>query len=449
MKPQDNELNTPVADEDTPRAMDDCGCGSEESESAPVRYSVALLGARMHYAVPRMLQSAGLLDRFFTDMPILNPAVRRLAQIVPSGLYPHSLRALIDRRIDDVPRSAITSFPLFGARYAWRRRRAGDLSEQMRAYLWGGTEFCRCIVRYGLGRAGGVYVFNSAGLELMQHARQRGISCAMEQTSSPKLVETELLRTELERFPGWSHEKREADAVREYADREKAEWAAADVILCGSEHVRCGIETEGGPLEKTVVVPYGVDMQLERGHEGRHAPNDPLRVLFAGAIGLQKGIGDLARAASLLGKTRPHVRAAGSNVLTEIGRKEVEKHVQLLGRIPRSQMVEEYRRADVFVLPSICEGSATVCYEALAAGLPVITTPNSGSVVRDGIDGFIVPIRSPEAIAEKLDRLASNSALWYELSRNARERARDFTVDRYRDRLLESLKNVKRNGLTN
>jgi glycosyltransferase involved in cell wall biosynthesis len=99
-------------------------------------------------------------------------------------------------------------------------------------------------------------------------------------------------------------------------------------------------------------------------------------------------------------------------------------------------MAGHYRWADVFVLPSVCEGSATVCYEALAAGLPVITTPHAGSVVRDGLDGYIVPIRDSGAIAQKLERLASDPELLTAMAANAAARAREFTIARYAERLL-------------
>jgi glycosyltransferase involved in cell wall biosynthesis len=65
-------------------------------------------------------------------------------------------------------------------------------------------------------------------------------------------------------------------------------------------------------------------------------------------------------------------------------------------------MADLYAWADVFLLPSICEGSAMVTYEALSWGLPVITTHNAGSIVRDTVDGWLVPIRDSEAIAKKL-----------------------------------------------
>jgi glycosyltransferase involved in cell wall biosynthesis len=80
-----------------------------------------------------------------------------------------------------------------------------------------------------------------------------------------------------------------------------------------------------------------------------------------------------------------------------------------------------------------------VCYEALAAGLPVVTTENAGSVVRDGMDGFIVPIRDAAAIVERLETLDRDRPLLESMARAARERAREFTLEKYGERLLAAL----------
>jgi glycosyltransferase involved in cell wall biosynthesis len=117
----------------------------------------------------------------------------------------------------------------------------------------------------------------------------------------------------------------------------------------------------------------------------------------------------------------------------------LSKHVELRGIVPRAEMAAEYEWADVFLLPSICEGSATAVYEALAAGLPVVCTENAGSVVRDGIDGFIVPIRDGTAIAKAITTLADNVGMRAAMSESAVARAADFTVERYGKRLLSAL----------
>jgi glycosyltransferase involved in cell wall biosynthesis len=115
--------------------------------------------------------------------------------------------------------------------------------------------------------------------------------------------------------------------------------------------------------------------------------------------------------------------------------------VTLIGAVPRSEVHYHFAWADIFLLPSICEGSATACYEALAYGLPVIATPNTGSVVRDGVDGFIVPIRDPAAIAERIERLADDRELLAAMSNAALERSSEYTIDEYGKRLLSALAN--------
>ena len=95
---------------------------------------------------------------------------------------------------------------------------------------------------------------------------------------------------------------------------------------------------------------------------------------------------------------------------------------------------------DVLVLPTLCEGSATVTYEALASGVPVITTENSGSVVREGIDGFVVPIRDAVSLAEKIELLCDDSGLRLQMADAARTRLSEISLAAYAERLLRVLK---------
>jgi glycosyltransferase involved in cell wall biosynthesis len=101
-----------------------------------------------------------------------------------------------------------------------------------------------------------------------------------------------------------------------------------------------------------------------------------------------------------------------------------------------------FESADAFVFPSLHEGSALATYEALASGLPVITTENAGSVVRDGVEGFVVPIRDVAALKEKILTLYQDAELRREMGVRARERAEQFTWEEYRARLGELLGQV-------
>jgi glycosyltransferase involved in cell wall biosynthesis len=110
-----------------------------------------------------------------------------------------------------------------------------------------------------------------------------------------------------------------------------------------------------------------------------------------------------------------------------------------LSQVPRSQIREEFRRADIFVLPTLAEGMALVHLEAMACGVPVITTSHCGSVVRDEVDGFIVPARDATALADRLQQLLEDRPLRMQMGASSRERAREFTWTRYGERLLTVL----------
>ena len=130
---------------------------------------------------------------------------------------------------------------------------------------------------------------------------------------------------------------------------------------------------------------------------------------------------------------------AGQLDITSDAKRLLSSYVRLLGAVPRSEVREQFEWADVFLLPTLCEGSATVCYEALSYGLPVITTPNAGSVVRDEIDGFVVPIREWASIVDRIERFLDDYDLWEAMSANALKRSAEYTLEKYGERFVSAL----------
>jgi glycosyltransferase involved in cell wall biosynthesis len=399
-----------------------------------MRFIVAQLGARMHYAVPAILARADMLERLYTD----TYAAARLRSLFggPSHRMPAPLRRWLGRIPLDIPEERIVSFAGLGLEYYWRRVRSAASGSSSGAYLWGGGELCRRVLRRGLGNGEGVYTFNSAGLELLEAARTRGLAAVMEQTIAPGAVEDELLDFERRSFPEW-----EPAGVRDpfrgaLNERERREWAASDLILCGSEFVREGIEACGGPVDRCRVVPYGIRLPTEL--PAKDFSHRPLRILTVGMVGLRKGAPYVLEAARRL-KGAAQFRMVGHLAIPRHVQELLGAHLDLVDAVPRAEMRRHFLWADVFLLPSICEGSATATYEALGYGLPTIATANAGSVVRHGIDGFVVPIRDSDAIVEKLQCLDADRDLLATMSRSARQRAEDFTLERYGERLLSEL----------
>ena len=131
--------------------------------------------------------------------------------------------------------------------------------------------------------------------------------------------------------------------------------------------------------------------------EKHHGPD--CTFLFAGGISHRKGIKYLLEAWRRIRRPGWRLQLLGP-LPADLG--PLEPYLDLvepLGRVSHAEMPARMASADVFVFPSLFEGSAVVTYEALACGLPSVVTPNAGSVVRDGIEGFVVPASQVDGLA--------------------------------------------------
>ncbi len=407
-----------------------------------MKIAVAMLGARMHYAVPRMLHQEGLLHRFYTDTYIGNkPWLERALQLVPERLRPGELSRWLGRKDPLLPPEKVVSFDSLGLQYALARRRAAGNGATVEVVVEFAKRFNHRVLQYGLGEVDAVIGFNSAAQELLAQARRDGQRCIMEQTILPRRLARRILAEEQARWPGWEKPAAKLNNEHMLEEREFAEWQLADMILAGSEFVRDGLTASGVPQEKIRVVPYGVDTsRYNHIRNARKGPDEkrPLRILFAGQVGLRKGVPDLLHALQMLDPEAVEARFAGPIALRREKLEPFSPWVRFLGPVPRIKMLELFEWADVFVLPSLVEGSATVTYEALASGCPVIATPNAGTIVRDEVEGLIVPVRSPELLANAILRYADDKELLIRQETRLKESFTIYGLGRYRNDLLDA-----------
>lgn len=408
--------------------------------------AVAMLGARMHYAVPRLFYEAGLLDRFFTDSYIGNkPWLEAALRSIPDSIQPSIVARWLGRKDEILPPEKVISFEPLGLWYGYARQRAVGPLQLLEVSREVARRFNQNIFKVGLGQAQIVWSFNGPAHGLFQAARQEGRICVLEQTILPRTLEWRLMAEEQQRWPTWEEAPTDWSQTPPTDDREEGAWELADAIVVGSDFVRDGLVSLGVAPEKIHVIPYGVDPErfsLESFGYVCSLSKRPLRVLFAGTVGLRKGVPDLLDALQSFNPGEIEARLAGSVALRDEKLELYQPWAKFLRHVPRSQMRGLFQWADVFVLPSIVEGSATVTYEAIMSGCPVITTPNSGSIIQDGVDGFIVPVRDPEQIAAALRRYIEEPGL-LDMHRQAlsstRERA---SFKRYKAdlvRLIEGL----------
>jgi glycosyltransferase involved in cell wall biosynthesis len=218
---------------------------------------------------------------------------------------------------------------------------------------------------------------------------------------------------------------------REYSERLQVECALADRILVGSTFVRESFVATGHDASKLAVTPYGVD--TERFTPRRTARGDgTFRVLFVGQIGQRKGMSYLLQGYERFRRPDCELHLVGDYVSGH----EVYRRYRHLYRhtpnVPQTELPALFHDADVFLFPSLIEGMPLVVLEAMACGVPVITTTHGpGDIVRHGVDGFFVPIRDSEAIAERLEQLYRDRDLREQMGRNAREQAVRHSWDAY------------------
>jgi glycosyltransferase involved in cell wall biosynthesis len=206
-----------------------------------------------------------------------------------------------------------------------------------------------------------------------------------------------------------------------------------DRFLSPSAYVTGCLQDWGISDSMIIEIPFGVDTRLFR-----PAPiqsGKPIRFAFSGKVSVRKGILRLLRVWKRLNLGEAELHLYGT-VEPEVR----EKLAEVTGVYTYGFMdiTGELGKNHVFVFPSPLEGSSKSVFEALACGLPVITTPNSGSVVRHGIDGYIVGPEDEEALGEAIKTLYENHRLRKKMSANARQRAEEFTWDAYVSRVWET-----------
>ena len=242
--------------------------------------------------------------------------------------------------------------------------------------------------------------------------QQSGGRFICDRGSSHQRFQERLVREEYER---WGVHRTVTDP--RVIDREEQIYDLADCITVPSTFAANSFLEMGVSPGKVRVIPYGV--RLERFHPSSAPPSDTFQVLFAGSVGLRKGFPYLLQAFAALAHPRKKLVVAGSiqadirSVLPTLPQDRVE----YVGSVPQTRLAELMSSSHLLVLPSIEEGLALVQGQALACGCPVLASTNTGAedLFTDGVEGFIVPIRSAQALASRMQQIADDPELQHRM----------------------------------
>lgn len=277
----------------------------------------------------------------------------------------------------------------------------------------------------------GVYAYEDGARETFRAACDLGLRRIYDLPIAYWQTAGQLLREEAQRLPAWEPTLGATRDSEAKLRRKSDEMELAEVVICPSQFVADSLPSEARAKKKITIVPFGSPVSSPM--DVRKPATGKLRVLFVGSLTQRKGLGDLLAAARLLNRNDMELVVMGSpQVPMEFYTKEFNGVTYEPGR-PHAQVLELMRSCDIFCLPSIVEGRALVMQEAMSQGLPLIITPNTGGgdLIEEGRTGFLVPIRRPDLIAEKICWFADHRPELPEMSKAAQKKASQLTWEMY------------------
>jgi glycosyltransferase involved in cell wall biosynthesis len=378
----------------------------------------------MHYGLPLALHRAGILDRVFTEFFAEPGSAEAMMVKVMAPVRPELAKRMSLRYCSELPIRRMIRNPwlLIPEQFA----RIG--SSSLESYQRRCTQLVgRWVQRLGFGTADVFFGFvRNVDPQLCRRARRQGLTVVGDQIIAPALIQNRESMIQQERWTGWEP----PPVLSGVRDLEHETWATCHHLTAPSEYVKTGLIEEGVDPDKISVLPYPVAPDwycpIQRSNRTK-----PLTVGFVGTVNLRKGVPYFFEVARRLPRSEFRFKMVGP---VHLFPDAVERHrgpVEVVGGRSRKDAARLLDEFDVFFFPSTCEGSAGSVMEAMTAGLPVICSPNTGSVVRDGIDGHIVPYDDIDSAVDKIVQLAADPERRLEMGRSARARALSFDVDEY------------------
>lgn len=396
------------------------------TELGLLRVALIQTGARRDYELARMLSAAGVLSSFHTTAGWRagrNPSGFARAFFTENQIVTRTVTGVAAEKVH-------SSFLAEFVGQMWKRLGFDPLGRKRIENAVLGRQ----ILWRGLGDANVLFtVDGNGGGNLIKRAKRGGLMVATDVVITPFAYARTL--KEQRQFPGNLGSEIRHEQIRRFESHYRFLAEESDVLLCPSEFVAEEmIALDRRASKKVEIVPYGMgefqtlEAQPERG-----------RVLFAGNDAIRKGLRFFAEAAELLADRSDIKFVVAGQHGPEIKNHPYFRRLEFLGKLTRRQMADEFRRAQIFCLPSVAEGSASVVLEAMAAGTPCLTTPMTGSPVTSGVNGYSLEGDIPTQIAGYVRSIVDNPELAQSLSSFATATVSSNTQEKLTERLVEVL----------
>ena len=384
------------------------------------------LGAREHYAIPRALHSQGQLKCLITDAWVTEiSAFNYLLLGWLSGLRQryHSELKTANVIADNSSLLLWTAKQKYQSDYDWYKI--------IKCNHWWQKRTLKHLESLKITKKDiTLFTYSYAALDLLKYAKQKGWKTVLGQID-PGIVEAKLVLEASKKYP--QYQSKLSTIPLDYWQNWRAECNLADRIIVNSRWSAQALTQTGISLDKIEIIPLAYQPPAAASEFIRTYPqsfdrNRPLKVLFLGQVIMRKGIAAIFEAIKLL-SARPiefwFVGAIGVTLAPEL---KHHPQLKLCGAVNRQAVQEYYQQADIFLFPTLSDGFGLTQLEAQAWGLPIIASEFCGSVVKDKLNGLILPNVSPEAIVNSLSFCLHNPHLLQQFSQASNQVLSEFNL---------------------
>jgi glycosyltransferase involved in cell wall biosynthesis len=284
-----------------------------------------------------------------------------------------------------------------------------------------------------------IYAYEDEAATTFEQAKQLGIHCLYDLPIAYYKTSQRIHTEEVERFPTLRSAMPAAREPGWKLERKQKEVELADHIFVASSMTERSLLDAGVNPKKVTVIPYGAPTNYFR---PLPKPDHIFRAIFVGRFSPRKGAHYLLKAWKDLNLTQAELMIVGSNMMPHDWFAPYQDLCRQVASVSHMSLNQYYSAANVLVFPSLVEGFGLVLTEAMACGIPIITTPNTAGpdLITDGVEGFIVPIRDVDALKEKLEWCYQNPDALAEMGKAARKKAESLSWENYRQHLAEKVK---------
>lgn len=391
-------------------------------------------GTQYSFHLAKQLEKAGLLYQFYTGLAISNDSFKaKLLHFLPATIY----KKISNRIIDGIPSEKLKTLPLLEYQTIVGMRNTVNPEELIYKR---NLKFQQAIPDSAIKECDVVIGFDTSSWILAERCKSFGKLFFLDISIGHPLSKEKIYAQLSNSYPEWKEQI--TPKKKEYINLECREMELADLIIVPSEFVKQTLVENGISQQKIKLNPFGTIIDEFTFNPDKNIDKDNIVFLFMGSFSPRKGLPLLIEAWKEMNIPHSKLIIAGYGKIPD--KVILPDNVINKGVIAKGERQALFDSANVFLFPSFFEGLAQVQIEAMACGLPVVGTINSGAneLVNNGVNGFTIEAGNKTQLKEAIQFFLDNPEKIKNMAVAARQKVQGFSWDNYGTRWKEFLENA-------